>query len=79
MSGPRNLAVRLIDVIWLAPETRRAVAAFEVELTALIYSGIVGHALWSGQGQPNTIQRCGWTKCAAMRRFDGASCSPFNA
>ncbi len=34
-------AVRLIDVIWLAPETGRAVAAFEVEHTTSIYSGIV--------------------------------------
>ena len=34
-------AVRLIDVIWLAPETGHPAAAFEVEHTTSIYSGIV--------------------------------------
>ena len=34
-------AVRLIDVIWLRPDDRRAIAAFEVEHTTSIYSGIV--------------------------------------
>ncbi len=34
-------AVRLIDVIWLDSETGNAVAAFEVEHTTSIYSGIV--------------------------------------
>jgi type II restriction enzyme len=34
-------AVRLIDVIWLDPGTGNVVAAFEVEHTTSIYSGIV--------------------------------------
>lgn len=34
-------AVRLIDVIWLDSETGNAIAAFEVEHTTSIYSGIV--------------------------------------
>lgn len=34
-------AVRLIDVIWLQPENGRPMAAFEVEHTTSIYSGIV--------------------------------------
>ena len=33
-------AVRLIDVIWISPDGR-AIAAFEVEHTTSIYSGIV--------------------------------------
>lgn len=34
-------AIRLIDVIWLNRATQRVVAAFEVEHTTSIYSGIV--------------------------------------
>ncbi|GEM82421.1 type II restriction endonuclease [Meiothermus hypogaeus] len=34
-------AVRLIDVLWLEPEGARVVAAFEVEHSTSIYSGIV--------------------------------------
>lgn len=34
-------AVRLIDVIWLQPESGHPIAAFEVEHTTSIYSGIV--------------------------------------
>ena len=33
--------IRLIDVLWLEPETGRVAAAFEVEHTTSIYSGIV--------------------------------------
>lgn len=40
-STPGADAVRLIDVIWLQPEDGHAVAAFEVEHTTSIYSGIV--------------------------------------
>lgn len=40
-STPGAEAVRLIDVIWLQPEDGHAVAAFEVEHTTSIYSGIV--------------------------------------
>ncbi len=40
-SMPGAEAVRLIDVIWFAPDSGRAVAAFEVEHTTSIYSGIV--------------------------------------
>jgi len=40
-STPGADAVRLIDVIWLQPENGHAVAAFEVEHTTSIYSGIV--------------------------------------
>ncbi len=39
--GPGGDAVRLIDVLWLKPETGRVAAAFEVEHTTTIYSGIV--------------------------------------
>nr|WP_245818442.1 type II restriction endonuclease [Roseomonas rosea] len=39
--APGADAVRLIDVLWLAKETGRIVAAFEVEHTTSIYSGIV--------------------------------------
>lgn len=38
---PGAEAVRLIDVIWLQPGIGQAVAAFEVEHTTSIYSGIV--------------------------------------
>ncbi len=40
-SMPGADAVRLIDVIWLQPNGGHAVAAFEVEHTTSIYSGIV--------------------------------------
>ena len=39
--GPGGDAVRLIDVLWLARGTDRVAAAFEVEHTTSIYSGIV--------------------------------------
>ncbi len=39
--GPGGDAVRLIDVLWLTPGTTRVAAAFEVEHTTSIYSGIV--------------------------------------
>lgn len=38
---PGAEAVRLIDVIWLQPDAGHVVAAFEVEHTTSIYSGIV--------------------------------------
>jgi type II restriction enzyme len=38
---PGAEAIRLIDVLWLERETGRVVAAFEVEHTTSIYSGIV--------------------------------------
>ncbi len=38
---PGAEAVRLIDVIWLRPDNGHVVAAFEVEHTTSIYSGIV--------------------------------------
>ncbi len=34
-------SIRLIDVLWIDPSTRRVAAAFEVEHTTSIYSGIV--------------------------------------
>jgi type II restriction enzyme len=40
-NAPGSEAVRLIDVIWLHPDTGHAIAAFEVEHTTSIYSGIV--------------------------------------
>lgn len=40
-SGPGTDAVRLIDVLWLELDTMRVAAAFEVEHTTSIYSGIV--------------------------------------
>ncbi|TDH62184.1 type II restriction endonuclease [Dankookia rubra] len=40
-AGPGADAVRLIDVLWLDKGTRRIVAAYEVEHTTSIYSGIV--------------------------------------
>lgn len=40
-STPGSDAIRLIDVIWLNRETAHVVAAFEVEHTTSIYSGIV--------------------------------------
>jgi type II restriction enzyme len=39
--GPGTDAVRLIDVLWLEPGTAHVAAAFEVEHTTSIYSGIV--------------------------------------
>jgi len=39
--GPGGEAVRLIDVIWINPSDERVAAAFEVEHTTSIYSGIV--------------------------------------
>jgi len=39
--GPGGDAVRLIDVLWLEGGTRRVAAAFEVEHTTSIYSGIL--------------------------------------
>lgn len=39
--GPGADAVRLIDVIWIGREDARVAAAFEVEHTTSIYSGIV--------------------------------------
>ena len=39
--GPGGDAVRLIDVLWLTPGTAQVVAAFEVEHTTSIHSGIV--------------------------------------
>lgn len=39
--GPGAEAVRLIDVIWITPSDERVAAAFEVEHTTSIYSGIV--------------------------------------
>ncbi len=39
--GPGADAVRLIDVIWMNSDDRRVAAAFEVEHTTSIYSGIV--------------------------------------
>jgi type II restriction enzyme len=38
---PGGEAIALIDVLWLDPATARVVAAFEVEHTTSIYSGIV--------------------------------------
>jgi len=40
-TGPGSDAIRLIDVIWLHRATAQVVAAFEVEHTTSIYSGIV--------------------------------------
>lgn len=40
-NSPGADAVKLIDVIWLDSETGNAIAAFEVEHTTSIYSGIV--------------------------------------
>lgn len=39
--SPGADAIRLIDILWLQRETQRVVAAFEVEHTTSIYSGIV--------------------------------------
>jgi type II restriction enzyme len=52
---PGSAAVRLIDVIWLDAERGTAVAAFEVEHTTSIYSGIV-RLLDLAYG--NTMQAC---------------------
>ncbi|WP_413737345.1 type II restriction endonuclease [Sodalis sp. RH21] len=41
MASPAADAIRLIDVLWLDGERRRIMAAFEVEHTTSIYSGIV--------------------------------------
>jgi type II restriction enzyme len=40
-NAPGGDAVRLIDVLWLDPSTGQVAAAFEVEHTTSIYSGIV--------------------------------------
>lgn len=40
-SAPGNEAVRMIDVLWLDRGTPRVAAAFEVEHTTSIYSGII--------------------------------------
>jgi type II restriction enzyme len=40
-AAPGSDAIRLIDVIWLRRDTGQVVAAFEVEHTTSIYSGIV--------------------------------------
>ena len=40
-TAPGSDAIRLIDVIWLNRDTAQVVAAFEVEHTTSIYSGIV--------------------------------------
>lgn len=40
-TAPGSDAIRLIDVIWLHRDTAQVVAAFEVEHTTSIYSGIV--------------------------------------
>lgn len=40
-SAPAAEAIRLIDVLWLEPEIGRVAAAFEVEHTTSIHSGIV--------------------------------------
>jgi type II restriction enzyme len=39
--APGAESIRLIDVLWIEPATRRVAAAFEVEHTTSIYSGIV--------------------------------------
>ena len=39
--GPRLESVRLIDVVWVDTQTSQVAAAFEVEHTTSIYSGIV--------------------------------------
>lgn len=39
--SPASDTIRLIDVLWIAPDTGRVAAAFEVEHTTSIYSGIV--------------------------------------
>ena len=41
MCSPGIDAVRLIDVLWFDRDSREVVAAFEVENTTSIYSGIV--------------------------------------
>lgn len=40
-SAPGSESIRLIDVLWLEPEGARVAAAFEVEHSTSIYSGIV--------------------------------------
>jgi type II restriction enzyme len=40
-SSPAAESIRLIDVLWIAPDADHFVAAFEVEHTTSIYSGIV--------------------------------------
>lgn len=40
-TGPGGEAVRLIDVLWLERATGRVAAAFEVEHTTSVHSGIV--------------------------------------
>ncbi|MFC7670608.1 hypothetical protein ACFQT0_26915 [Hymenobacter humi] len=43
MPVPADVAstIRLIDIVWFAPGTSRVVAAFEVEKSTSIYSGIL--------------------------------------
>lgn len=41
MAAPGAEMVRLIDVLWLKPDTDRVAAAFEVEHSTSIYSGVV--------------------------------------
>lgn len=56
--SPGADAVRLIDVIWLGPTDGRVAAAFEVEHTTSIYSGIVrllDLALGSPDGTPRGL------------------------
>ncbi len=51
-------AVRLIDIIWISPSDARVAAAFEVEHTTSIYSGIVrllDLALGSADGAPRGL------------------------
>jgi type II restriction enzyme len=55
---PAAEAVRLIDVIWLDRQTRRVAAAFEVEHSTSIHSGIVRMldlALGSPLGEGSTL------------------------
>lgn len=40
-AGPGSESIRLIDVLWLEPQSGRVAAAFEVEHSTSIYSGIV--------------------------------------
>lgn len=50
--SPAAEAIRLIDVLWIDPATDRVAAAFEVEHTTSIYSGIV-RMLDLALGQPD--------------------------
>ncbi|MBI3568866.1 MAG: type II restriction endonuclease [Gemmatimonadetes bacterium] len=56
--GPGAEAIRLIDVLWLDRSTRNVCAAFEVEHTTSIYSGIVrllDLALGAGSGSAHGL------------------------